>query len=278
MIKLVNLLTEGVYDKGILKAVFMAGGPGSGKTYVATQIFGIPDKKINISASGLKTVNSDTEFEFLLKKYGFETFGTGNLDIDKWPDEVFDMVAGGDEDSEEMTVRKKAKLMTAKRKKQYMEGRLGMIIDGTGSKFQKIKKEKKQLEAMGYDTYMVFVNTSLEVAHKRNLERTRRLPEDVLEDNWKSVQRNLGAFQALFGSSNFVIVDNSKFLKAAQAQKKFGKIVKKYIDKFVNKAIKNPIGKAWIRHQMLLRSPQKKKKIKDPVSNTRKRSKGIGYK
>jgi len=278
LIKLVNLLTEGVYDKGILKAVFMAGGPGSGKTYVATQIFGIPDKKINISASGLKTVNSDTEFEFLLKKYGFETFGTGNLDIDKWPDEVFDMVAGGDEDSEEMTVRKKAKLMTAKRKKQYMEGRLGMIIDGTGSKFQKIKKEKKQLEAMGYDTYMVFVNTSLEVAHKRNLERTRRLPEDVLEDNWKSVQRNLGAFQALFGSSNFVIVDNSKFLKAAQAQKKFGKIVKKYIDKFVNKAIKNPIGKAWIRHQMLLRSPQKKKKIKDPVSNTRKRSKGIGYK
>jgi len=272
-----DLLKEGIYDKGILKAVFMAGGPGSGKTYVASQIFGIPNKNINVSASGLKTVNSDTEFEFLLKKYGFETFGTGNLDIDKWPEEVFDIIAGGDEDSEEMTVRKKAKLMTAKRKKQYMEGRLGMIVDGTGSKFQKIKKEKKQLEAMGYDCYMVFVNTSLEVAHKRNQERTRRLPKDVLEDNWKSVQKNIGGFQALFGSSNFVIVDNSNFLKAKEAQKKFGKIVKKYIDKFVNKAIKNPIGKAWVRHQILLRSPQKKKKMKDPVSNTR-RSKGIGFK
>ena len=90
VIKLKDLLSEGVFDKGILKAVFMAGGPGSGKTYVASQIFGIPSKKINISASGLKTVNSDTEFEFLLKKYGFETFGTGKLDIDKWPDEVFD--------------------------------------------------------------------------------------------------------------------------------------------------------------------------------------------
>ena len=253
MVNLKQLLTEGVFDKGILKAVFMAGGPGSGKTYVASQIFGIPSKTINVSASGLKTVNSDTEFEFLLKKYGFDTFGTGNLDIDKWPEEVFDIIAGGDEDSEEMTVRKKAKLMTAKRKKQYMEGRLGMIIDGTGSKFQKIKKEKKQLEAMGYDCYMVFVNTSLEVAHKRNLERTRRLPKDVLEDNWKSVQRNLGGFQALFGSSNFVIVDNSKFLKAEEAAKKFGKIVKKYIDKFVKKPIKNARGKNWVKHQMILR-------------------------
>ena len=63
MVKLKQLLEEGVFDKGILKAVFMAGGPGSGKSYVAGQIFGIP-KKMNISMSGLKSVNSDTEFEF----------------------------------------------------------------------------------------------------------------------------------------------------------------------------------------------------------------------
>ena len=118
MFKLKQLLTEGVFDKGILKAVFMAGGPGSGKSYVAGELFGIP-KKMNISIGGMKSVNSDTEFEFLLKKYGFETFGTGKLDIDKWPDEVFDAIAGGDEDSETMTVRKKAKLMTKARKETY---------------------------------------------------------------------------------------------------------------------------------------------------------------
>ena len=61
MVKLKQLLTEGVFDKGILKAVFMAGGPGSGKSYVAQEIFGIP-KKVNVSVSGMKTVNSDTEF------------------------------------------------------------------------------------------------------------------------------------------------------------------------------------------------------------------------
>jgi len=250
LVKLKQLLTEGVFDKGILKAVFMAGGPGSGKSYVAQELFGIP-KKINVSVSGLKSVNSDTEFEHLLKKYGFETVG-GGLDIDLWPDDVFQMVAVGDEDSDDLTLRKKAKLLTKKRKEQYMNGRLGMIIDGTGHDFQKIKKEKQQLEKLGYDCYMVFVNTSLEVALKRNSERNRKLPEDLLTKSWKDVQKNLGGFQSLFGS-NFVIVDNSKFLKAEDAAKKFGRLTKKYIDKFIKKPIKNKKGKQWVKHNLILK-------------------------
>ena len=77
------------------------------------------------------------------------------------------MIAGGDEDSEAMTVRKKAKLLTKERKKKYMEGRLGMIIDGTGHNYVKLKKEKQELEKLGYDCYMVFVNTSLNVRKKK---------------------------------------------------------------------------------------------------------------
>ena len=263
MLNLKQLLTEGVFDKGILKAVFMAGGPGSGKSYVAQEIFGIP-KKVNVTASGMKTVNSDTEFEFLLKKYGFETIG-GGLDIDLWPKDVFDAIAGGDEDSEDMTVRKKAKLLTKARKEQYMNGRLGMIIDGTGHDFQKIKKEKQKLEKIGYDCYMIFVNTSLDVALKRNEERTRTLPEDILKKSWKDVQKNLGGFQSLFGGSNFVIVDNSKFLKASDAAKKFGRLAKKYIDKFIKKPIKNKRGKSWVKNNLILKG-------------MKKRRKGIGYK
>ena len=250
MVNLKQLLTEGVFDKGILKAVFMAGGPGSGKSYVAQELFGIP-KKVNVSVSGLKSVNSDTEFEFLLKKYGFETVG-GGLDLDLWPDEVFQMVAAGDEDSETMTIRKKAKLLTKARKDQYMNGRLGMIIDGTGHDYAKLKKEKQKLEKLGYDCYMVFVNTSLKVAKERNQERARSLPENILEKSWSDVQNNLGKFQGLFGS-NMAVVDNSKFLKPEQAQKKFGMIVKKYINKFINKAIKNPKGKQWVKHNLILK-------------------------
>ena len=254
MLKLMDLLSEGVNDKGVLKAVFMAGGPGSGKSYVASQLFGIP-KKINLTISGLKTVNSDTEFEHLLKKYGFETVG-GGLDIDLWPQEVFDMIAGGDEDSVNMTVRKKAKLLTKARREQYMNGRLGMIIDGTGHDYSKVSKEKQQLEELGYDCYMVFVNTSLEVALKRNSERNRKLPEDLLEKSWKDVQANLGKFQGLFGS-NFAVVDNSKFLSEKDAQKKFGMITKKYIDKFIKRPIKNPKGKKWVKNNIKLKAGSK---------------------
>ena len=250
MLKLMDLLNEGVYDKGILKAVFMAGGPGSGKSYVASQIFGIP-KKINVSVSGLKTVNSDTEFEHLLRKYGFETVG-GGLDIDLWPDDVFYDVAVGDEDSKTPSLRKYAKLLTSARKEQYASGRLGMIIDGTGHDYSKLSSEKIKLEQLGYDCYMIFVNTSLEVALKRNSERARSLPEDLLTKSWKDVQNNLGKFQGLF-SGNFAVVDNSKFLSEKQAQSKFGMIVKKYISKFIKKPVRNPKGKKWVKKQLLLK-------------------------
>ena len=75
-------VTEGINDPGILKVVFLAGGPGSGKSYVAGELFGIP-AKVNVSAYGLKLVNQDKELERMLKKYGFGT------DLDAMPDEVF---------------------------------------------------------------------------------------------------------------------------------------------------------------------------------------------
>ena len=84
-------LTEGARDPGIFKAIFLAGGPGSGKSYVAGQLFGIPEK-INVSKSGLKMVNQDSELEMLLKKY----YGTTDLDI--MPDELFADLTGVDRD------------------------------------------------------------------------------------------------------------------------------------------------------------------------------------
>ena len=246
MIKLKQLLTEGIYDKGIFKAVFMAGGPGSGKSYVVQKLFGIPEK-INISVSGLKTVSSDQEFETLLKKYGFDPEY-----LDQYPDEVFDDLTGKDGSG----LRKFAKSLTKARKEGYMKGKLGMIIDGTGHNFQKIKKEKKRLEKEGYDTYMVFVNTSLEVAQERNSKRSRVLPEDIVEQSWKDVQKNIGGFQSLFKKGfggGFVVVDNSDTLDEDEAAKKFGEYVKSHADKWAKSPIKNPIGKKWVQDQLKLK-------------------------
>ena len=238
--KLKLILAEGVNDPGIFKAVFLAGGPGSGKTYVVKQIFGIPDR-FNISMSGMKMVNSDKELKYLLRKYGFGT------DLDKMPDEVFDDLTTPGKSG----LRKFSKELTKQRMKLYQQGKLGMIIDGTGHDFRKIQTMKKELEDDGYDTYMVFVNTSLEVAQKRNQERDRILPPNLLEKSWKDVQKNLGSFQALF-NNNFVIVDNSKHLSEEEAEAKFVPLVTKVIRKFVAKPIKNKLGKMWVTKQKRL--------------------------
>ena len=241
MIKLKDLLNEGVNDPGIFKAVFLAGGPGSGKTYVVKQLFGIPER-INVSATGLKMVNSDKELKFLLKKYGFGT------QLDKMPEELFKDLTGKGGSG----LRDFGKQLTAQRMKLYRQGKLGMIIDGTGHEFGKINTMKKDLESDGYDTFMVFVNTSLDVAQKRNQERDRVLPSSIVERSWNDVQKNLGAFQGLF-KQNFLIVDNSATLNAKQAQKKFNMLVKRGVDKFIKKPIRNPIAKMWIKKQRILK-------------------------
>ena len=228
----------------------------SGKSYVASEIFGIPGNHTVTTKHDLKVVNSDTEYEHLLKKFGLATGGWETLDINQWPDEVLVVATGEDSkgnklDPEEVSVRDKAKGITKRRLKGYTEGRLGVIIDGTGHDFSKINTQKKEMEHMGYDCYMVVVNTSLDVAKQRNSTRKRALPEDILEKSWNAVQNNLGKFQTLF-RSNFKIVDNSKFLKPKQAQAKFKKIMGDGIDSFIKNPIKNPIGKTWIKNQKKL--------------------------
>ena len=164
-----QFLGEGVNDPGILKAFFMAGGPGSGKSYVAGELFSLPkDSSASVSYDlGLKLVNSDAAFELLLKK--------ANIDMA----ELMDLK---DKDpaawQAAMQIRDKAKKITKGTQKMYIQGRLGMVIDGTGKNYKKIEGQVKELRELGYDCYMVFVNTSLEVALERNKNRDRVVPED----------------------------------------------------------------------------------------------------
>jgi len=244
-----QIMKEGVDDKGILKAIFLAGGPGSGKTWVTRGLYGIP-KKLNFSVGGLKLVNQDTELEMLLKKY----FGT--TDLDNMPEELFADITGVDFEGNEVDMnsgmRAYAKDLTKARMESYVRGRLGVIVDGTGHKFQSIAKKKQKFEDLGYDSYMVFVNTSLEIAMQRNLERDRVVPEKIVRESWADVQQNLGGFQKLFGR-NFLIVDNSKTLDEDAAEKKFEGLVKQGVNKFVKAPVKNRIGINWIKRARVLK-------------------------
>ena len=266
---LAQMIIEGVDDPGILKCVFMAGGPGSGKSFTAMEIFGIDKKlKSSFSATGLKSVNSDAAFEAGLKKHGIDPKDLARIekeDAELW-DKItgvgsltarqsrpkrnpktgkFDMQVGLGSDKFKQSIRGRAKAITDKQKKFYEAGRLGMIIDGTGHRYDKISKLKKHAESLGYDCYMVFVNTSLKVAQERNQNRDRVLPEDLLAKSWQDVQDNLGKFQNLFGG-NFRIVDNTVYRPIA-------KEVQKAVNKFVRKPVYNKIGQRWVKNAKALK-------------------------
>jgi predicted kinase len=234
-----DLLNEGVDDPGILKCIFLAGGPGSGKSTVAKDLFGI-SKVVSFSASGLKTVNSDNAFEAGLKKNGIDSKQLAN--IEKNDPELWDIIQGKSADS----IRNQAKVITNQMRTFYEAGRLGMIVDGTGNDTAKIKSQKERAEKLGYDCYMVFVNTSLEVAKYRNSMRDRVMPDNLVTSIWKDCQNNMGKFQTMF-SGNFRIVDNSKTGNNITSD------IQKGIDSFMREPLRNPIGKKWVIQARILK-------------------------
>ena len=184
-----DLITEGVYDPGIFKAVFLMGGPGSGKSTVVDGL--------SLSTLGLKKVNSDRAFEIGLKKAGL------SLDLRKTPEPVKEPIRG------------KAKALTAKMLDSYLAGRLGIIFDTTSANTNKIKNYKKMLDALGYESKMIFVNTSLEFAQQRNEARPRKLAPDIVQAEWEKVQKNVNSLRTLFGR-DFMTITNDDTLDALE--------------------------------------------------------------
>ena len=221
--KIQDLLHEGPNDPHIFKAVFLAGGPGSGKSFVANKM---------LSGTGLKTVNSDDMYEYMMTKQ--------NLPMD--PETIFS--------PQGQEIRDRAKGITARKKASHIDGRLGLVIDGTGKDVMKYAKVKKELEELGYDTMMLFVNTSLDVAQERNQQRARSLKPDAVEKMWHAVQQNIMKFQQVFGAANFHVVDNSGGLEDPERKENFDKIYKD-IRAFINAKPNRPQARAWLDAQKL---------------------------
>ena len=209
-------LQEGLQDPNIFKAFFLAGGPGSGKSYVVRKTTG---------GTGLKVVNSDDAFEKLLKD--------ANLSLKMPPEEK----------APREVQRKRAKALTKSRRDNYVEGRIGLIIDGTGKDYDKIASQSKDLRQLGYDTHMIFVNTSLDTALQRNADRPRSVPDSIVVKSWNEVQSNIGAFSQHF-RENFIVVDNND-----AGEDVFVKVFRQ-IKGLLRKKVQSPLAKQWVMQQM----------------------------
>ena len=217
-------LKEGLYDPNIFKAFFLAGGPGSGKTFVTRNAFG---------GTGLRQINSDSAFENALRKNGLSL---------KMPE---------DEAEARDILRARAKGTTDKTMDLSIKGRLGMVIDGTGRDYDKIANQKAILQQLGYDCYMIFVNTSLDVALERNKKRERSVPEYITRKSHAIVQSNIGKFQNSFGMGNMVIIDNSKDDRELTTQ--IMDRCSKAVRKLLNNKIKSYTAKRWMATERRLR-------------------------
>ena len=220
-------LDEGPNDPHIFKAIFLAGGPGSGKGFVV-------DNMMGADSTGLKIVNSDDVYEKLASLAKPKPLDLKDPEVVASPQ--------GQE------AREKAKRLTKLKQGNYIDGRLGLIIDGTAKDVAKTADQKQRLEQLGYDTMMVFVNTNLEMAQKRNKMRPRQLPDEMIERMWHAVQDNMMKFQQLFGNANFYIVDNSGGLEDPDRKENFV-AVEKNIRKFINEPPRKPQAKSWLMNQ-----------------------------
>ena len=221
-------ISEGVNDPAIFKAVFLAGGPGSGKSFVVGNTA--------LQSQGLKLINSDDNFERLLDKQGMLPT----------PDNIYSPRGQG--------IRATAKAMTATQQVLAVRGRLGLVIDGTGKNLAKIKTQNAKLKSLGYETAIIFVNTDEQTALQRNRSRPRQLPDQHVSQMWKGVQNNIGAFQQIF-KHNMIIVDNSDAVDTDKRMLQAFRDVKRFIDA----PVRSHIAKKWIDDQHAARKKMNEK-------------------
>ena len=247
-------ISEGMYDPGIFKAFWLAGGPGSGKSKVTGEITGswvgdaekANDKKKQLrfvagrtGPLGLKIINSDEILTKMLIDAGM------HLRMDEYT---------AAEKEQKETIRDEAKKIMKARQKNYVLGRLGLVLDGTGKNYDKVTTASNSLRAIGYETYMIFVNTSLDVAYQRNEMRSRKVPEEIVKSNWEGVQTNIGKYQKYFGPKNFIIVDNNVAYETGSNSEKlfFGKIFAQ-ISKLIKTPTDNPTASKWIANELRMK-------------------------
>ena len=180
------------------KAIFMAGGPGSGK--------GTLLKKVGAYDTNFKVVNVDDIFEPLLKAKAIEL---------KLPEkELMNL----DHPEREIRSQQGKLFVQAQREtKEKLRELIGLsadiIIDGTGGAYKQIAKSKEMLEDVGYDVAMMFVDVDLPTTLDRNEKRLalggRKVKPERVEKSWNSVHKHKEAYGRLF-NNNFLLYNGAE--------------------------------------------------------------------
>jgi predicted ABC-type ATPase len=222
-----KLFLEGRNDPSIFHAVFMAGAPGAGKSYVSDWMSLGPQL-------GYKVINSDMEFTRYMKEAGLT-------------DDKGAVVLDPKREYERGVIRTVAKRHTKSKQAHAMIGRLGLVIDGTGANAKKVMGQKKTLEALGYETAMVYVSIpledSIESDRQRGLDGERTIGPELVTQKFQQLDKSIPVLKKAFGKMFFEI-DNTVREKTPAIIRSVENIIKKWSKTMP----KNKAAKTWIKN------------------------------
>jgi hypothetical protein len=126
-------------------------------------------------------------------------------------------------------------------RREAIRNRGPLIINGPADNNEKVMQIKESLEEIGYETMMVFVDTSDEVSKERNSSLSRMMVESVRQDKWAKSQRNTKYFTEVF--TKFVPFDNTGDIESKEED--IHDIYESTKD-FLDSRISNEVAEDWL--------------------------------
>lgn len=211
-------LNESIADKGILKAVFVTGIPGAGKSYVLEKLPGVISPKI---------INTDDYNMFLCKTLNIE---------------MSDSLAWS-------RIGPQTKKLSKSATYQYINSMLPLLIDMTTNNGRRISNRISILKSLGYDIGFVNVITPLDTAIKRVEERSKKENRNVDLSYIETAYKKNTEYSKFFKSKvNFYKEINNG---EGELNDKALLNIYKQIQSFYNEPVQNSIGKSILEKMKL---------------------------
>jgi predicted kinase len=229
-------------NHGLFKAVFISGGPGSGKDIIIREA---------IAQQNAVEITSTTAVSILNDKHKLYEFSRDT-------------------------------------RREAIRQRQPLIITGTTNEQYNILAIREELEELGYETMMIFVNTSNESSRKRNEGHERMMAESVRQQRWEVTQLVAEKFNQDF--KKYLEFDNSVDLNEANDFETSEKeedisIIYEMTNWFFDTPVDNELAESWmVRHkkhninkmfETFITKPILEKGYKKYVSETKTISKAV---
>lgn len=221
---------EGARDTHTFKALFVLGGPGSGKTTLAKMI---------ANSYGLRRVDVDSFYEMIKVR---ELLKQGQLN----PGEPAQEIPVPDEVTQDPVWTRSEQARISQRE-TYLSGRLGLVLDETGRYYPSIENQVKDLQRLGYDVAILLVDVDIETARARVQRRPRKINPSIVEQFHQEVRKNIPRYQQLLGS-NFLIINNSA--ESMSTGDVLTPSTYQWLSRWLGRPVDNPEANAWSQSQL----------------------------